>query len=492
LPRKRGAWLRVIMWLLAIIVVLLVMVYFVATSSSFLQHQILPRVSDSLNANVTVSSAEIHPFSHVVLRDLKVQPRNHVTNQPPLLTVPSLNLNYSLMDIIGGKIHVDELTISSPVVTVIQNPDGTSNLDPLLESQKKSTGQQPATAEKSSKPLQVDVRKVTISNASVSMIQYQKNGTRDLVAVTNVDVALTGLKNGEAGKLQFSAIIRDENNPPAPAMYGLLQAKVDGSFNFSFTPDLKPNTVLGDANLDISQAAGSFSDFAKLKGLLHCDLSPTEIKAVSLNFEKDSVHLGELRASGPFDAQKSEGKLNVELLSVDKKVLNLLGASSGFDFGSTTVTLTNQVELAKAGAAISVVGELSASKFQLSRTNQSTPALDLRADYNVSVDKTAQSALLKTLNVSGTQDGRSLLKGELTSPMTIAWGNQTNAVGDSAFTLAVTKLNLRDWKIFLGDMVSAGTNDLNLKVLSQQSGKRVTFDLTNQISNLEANAGSLT
>jgi hypothetical protein len=125
----------------------------------------------------------------------------------------------------------------------------------------------------------------------------------------------------------------------------------------------------------------------------------------------------------------------------------------------------------------------------LSRTNQSTPALDLRADYNVSVDKTAQSALLKTLNVSGTQDGRSLLKGELTSPMTIAWGNQTNAVGDSAFTLAVTKLNLRDWKIFLGDMVSAGTNDLNLKVLSQQSGKRVTFDLTNQISNLEANAG---
>lgn len=479
-PRKRGGWLRVLLWLLAIIVILLVALYFVATSSSFLQHQILPRVSEALNANVTVSSAEIHPFSHVVLRDLKVLPRNQPTNSPPLLTVPNLSMSYSLMDIIGGNIHVDELTISSPTITIVKNPDGSSNLDGFPKSEEKPGP---------SKPLKLDVRKVTISNASVSMIQYQKNGTRDLVAVTNLGVLLTGLKNGNPGKLEFSAIIRDENNPPAPAMYGLLQAKVDGSFNFSFTPDLKPNMVLGDAHMDISQAAGSFSDFAKLNGLLHCDLSPTEIRALSLNFEKDDVHLGELRASGPFDAQKSEGRLNVELLSVDKKVLNLLGASSGFDFGSTTVTLTNQVDLAKAGAAISVVGELSASKFQLSRTNLSTPPLDLRADYNVSVDKTAQSALLKTLNVSGTQDGRSLLKGELTSPMTVAWGNQTNAVGDSAFTLAVTKLNLRDWKIFLGGMVSAGTNDLNLKVLSQQSGKRVTFDLTNQIVNLEANVG---
>ena len=421
----------------------------------------------------------------MVLKDLKVQ----ATNQPALLTAPEVSVSYSLMDIIGGNIHVDDLTIMSPTIQVVQNPDGSSNLDPLTKSQGKTAEKKPESTGKAAKPLQVDVRKVTISGASVAMVQNQKNGTRDLMALTNVAMTLTGLKNGQAGKLEFSAIIRDENNPPAPAMYGLLQAKVDGSFNFGFTADLKPNMVLGDAHLDISQAAGSFSDFAKLNGLLHCDLSPTEIKALSLNFEKDGVHLGELRASGPFDAQKSEGRLSVELLSVDKKVLNLLGAKSGFDFGSTTVTLTNQIDLVKAGAAISVVGELSASKFQLNRTNQSTPALDLRADYNVAVDKTAKTALVRTLNVSGTQEGRTLLSGELTSPMTLAWGSQTNAVGDSAFSLAVTKLNLRDWKIFLGDMVSAGTEDLNLKLMSQQNGKRLAFEVTNQISNLDANAG---
>lgn len=486
-PRKRHSWLRVLRWLVAIVIVLLVVVYFVATSSAFFQHQILPRISKSIHADVTVSSAELHPFSLVVLHDLKVQPVTKATNQPPLLTAHEARVKYSLLDIIGGNIHVDELIISSPTIQVVQNPDGSSNLDPLLQKEKAEGGK--AESGKTSKPLKVDVRKVTISDASVVRIQNRANGTRDLVALTNVDVTLTGLKNGEAGKLELSAVLRDENNPPAPAMYGLLQAKVDGKFNFSFTPDLKPNTVLGDAHLDISQAAGSFSDFAKLNGVLHCDLSPTEIKEVSLNFEKDGVHLGELRASGPFDAQKSQGKLSVELLAVDKKVLNLLGAKSGFDFGSTTITSTNQIELSKEGKAIAAMGVLNASKFQLSRTNQSTPAIDLRADYNVSLDQTEQRALLQTLNVAGTQNGKSLLRGELTSPMTLAWGNQTNTVGDSAFSLAVTKLNLADWKVFLGELASAGMLDLNVKLLSQQSGKQLTFEATNQIQNLSADLG---
>jgi hypothetical protein len=484
-PRKRGSWLRVLLALFVLLIVLVVVVYFVATSSSFLQGQILPRVSKALNANVTVSSAEIHPFSLVVLHDLKVQP----TNQPTLLTAQEARVKYSLMDIIGGNIHVEEMSIMSPVIQIVKDAHGHSNLDPLLEKKEGKTENEKAKSGKESKPPQVNIRKVTISNATISSVENHENGTRDLVELTNVEVVLTGVKNGEAGKLQFSAIMRDEDNPPAPAMYGLLQAKVDGSFNFSFTPDLKPNMVLGDAHLNISQAAGSFSDFAKLNGVLHCDLSPSEIKALSLNFEKDGVQLGELRASGPFDAQKSEGRLSVELVSVDKKVLNLLGAQSGFDFGSTTISLTNQVELTKGGEAISAVGELSASKFQLSRTNLSTPAIDLRANYNVSVDKTEEAALLRTLNVAGTQNGRTLLRGELTSPMTLAWGKQTNGVGDSAFSLAVSKLNLADWKIFLGDLVSAGILDLNLKVLSEQGGKRLTFDTTNQIQNLAADVG---
>ena len=73
-PKKRRGWLRAIAWVFGILIVLLVVVYFVATSGAFFKGVILPRVGKAMNAQVTVSDASISPFSQVVLRNLKVQP----------------------------------------------------------------------------------------------------------------------------------------------------------------------------------------------------------------------------------------------------------------------------------------------------------------------------------------------------------------------------------------------------------------------------------
>ena len=70
---KRSGWLRKLVWLAGIVVVLLVVIYFVATSSAFLKGVILPKVSKSLGVDVTVN-ARISPFSDVLLSDLKIQP----------------------------------------------------------------------------------------------------------------------------------------------------------------------------------------------------------------------------------------------------------------------------------------------------------------------------------------------------------------------------------------------------------------------------------
>src|SRR5262245_46691357 len=109
-PRKRRRWLRAIIWIFSVLIVLLVVVYFVGTSSAVFKGVILPKVSAALNAKVTVSDASISPFSQVILRNLKVE----TTGPEPLATVGEVRLRYSLMDIIGGNIHVDELTASTP------------------------------------------------------------------------------------------------------------------------------------------------------------------------------------------------------------------------------------------------------------------------------------------------------------------------------------------------------------------------------------------
>src|SRR5262252_7002474 len=95
-PRKRRRWLRALVWIFVVFILLLVAVYFVGTSSAFVKGVILPRVSKSINADVTAGDVSISPFKEVMVRNLKVQAQG----QEPLLNVSELHARYSLFDIL--------------------------------------------------------------------------------------------------------------------------------------------------------------------------------------------------------------------------------------------------------------------------------------------------------------------------------------------------------------------------------------------------------
>src|ERR1041384_3830180 len=102
--RKPRRWLRWIGIIFGVLVLLLVAVYFVGTSEWALKSVILPKVSASMNARVTVESASISPFSAVTLRGLKVETKG----ADPLVDAQEVHTSYSLMDIIKGNINVGE------------------------------------------------------------------------------------------------------------------------------------------------------------------------------------------------------------------------------------------------------------------------------------------------------------------------------------------------------------------------------------------------
>ena len=482
-PKKRRRWLRWLACTTAILLVLLVTVYFVATSSGFLKAVILPRVGGALNATVTVSDASIHPFSGIVLRDLKVQ----ANGQPPLVTASEVRISYHLFDILGGNLHVDEIALASPTVELVENPDGSSNLGQILKAlqSKSPAGKKPAAG--ASKPLQIDLGKLTLSNATILQIKNYAGGRSDFAGLTNVNVTLTNLKNGQTAKLDLAADIRVENNSTNAG--GQLDASLKGNFNCALDPDLKPGSAGGSVDFSVSQAGGVFADFANFSAALNCDVTPTEIKQLALRFQQAGSPLGELAVTGPFDTEKMEGKLDVSLHGIDRRLLNLFGAKSGLDFGTTQIDCTNEIELAKAGAVITATGRFDANKVQLTRAGQTTPTLDFSADYDVTVDRAAQSATLRNLDLTGTQNGAPLLSAQLTSPMSLAWGGGANGMGDAALDLAVTDLNLADWKPFLGSIATAGNVGVKLKVLSHQGGKQIGFDLNTDVANLAADVG---
>ena len=485
-PQRRG-WLRWLLWSAGAFVVLLVVVYFVVTSSAFFTGFILPRVSTGINAKVTAGSATIHPFSQVILRDLKVQAKG----QAPLVTAPEVRLSYSLMDILGGKINVAEIALVSPMVELVENPDGSDNLSPILNALKgKPAEAKPGKPATPGKPLQIDLRKLTLANVTLLKIKNYAGGTRDLMEVTNLNLTLADVKNGGTGTLELSAATCVENNPPAPGTNGMLSADLKGSFNFALTSDLKPGSVKGELHCTVAQAAGVFSDFAALGAALNCDVTPTDIKEVALQFTRSGATLGALRVSGPFDAQKMEGRVEVNLTQLDKQVLNLAGAASGIDFGPTTISSTNQIQLSQGGATIVIAGGLNVNQLQLTRQNATTPSLNLSARYGVTVNRPAQTALLQQLTLNGTQNGSPLLDAQLTEPMNLAWGGSGGPVGNSSLDLTVTHLSLADWKSFAGNLAPAGDVGLKLKVTAQNGGKQIGFDLSSDINGLAARFGS--
>lgn len=478
-PGKRSSWLRKLLFAFGGLLLLLVAAYFVVTSSAFFKGVILPRASKAVGGQITVAKASISPFSQVHLHQLKVQ----TTGTEPLLQAKEVRLRYSLFSILRGTPKVDEVTIVSPVVQVIENADGTSNLDPLLKK-----GEQPASkpSAPAGKPPQIDLKNFTLKNATVRRVKNLKAGGRDVAELSGVNITLDQLKNGQPGKLTIATALKltRSNND-------MLEAKSAGQIEFTLGANLMPQVLKAKVEQEILRAEGSLRELAGHRTMLTGDVTPAEVKEFSLRFNQGDKLLGELKVTGPLDLAKKEGRLKLEVVSIDRQVLNLIGAPLGIDFGTTTLNSTSEISLTQGGSIIAANTRFNAARFSLTQKGQTTPSLDLQAACNVTVNTTDKTALLQTLTLDGVQNQKPLLRGSLTRPMTFAWGNAATATGDSAFDLTVADFNFADWQAVLGDSVSAGKLSLNLNVLSQQGGRQLKLGLTSQVVDLSLRLGAM-
>ena len=483
-PRKRSSWPKTLAIVVVGLLALLVILYFVATSSAFIKSVVLPRVGKAINGELTVHDVALSPFSQIILSKLALK----TIGTEPLLIADDLRIRYKLFSILGGKIEVEEVSIVAPIVQIVQEADGTTNLDPLLQTGK----QQPSKTANQKGSTHLDVHNVALKNATVRFTKKEKDGSSQTTELSNVDVTLDQLKNGEPGKLTLAAGLKLRRNypPSAKRTNDVLEGKMNGTFGFAIDADLRPKSINGNARLDVARAEGAFQDLAGLGSTLQAEMTPTDIKQVTLHFERGGQGLGQLAISGPLDLAKTEGKLKLEIQSIDRQVLNLFGASRGWDFGNSKLDATNLVELGQNGSVIAATGKVSGNQIGIRQNNQSTPALDLDVNYQVSVNLNQKTAAVQTLSILGKQNQNELLRASLDRPMNLNWGSSAQGLPDSTFQLAIQQLNLRDWQAVLGTNLPTGKVGLQLNIRAEKDGKQLSTKLASHIQDLAVRFGT--
>jgi type II secretion system protein N len=237
--RKRR-WGRRVVIALVVLVVPLVVGYFVATSEPFFKGVILPKASKSLNAKITVAEAAIKPFSQVILRGVKV----HTTGAEPLAIVQEARVRHSLVDILRGNIKVQEITALSPVIHIVMNPDGTSNLDPLRKPQKAEKPAGKPSERKPKEPTRLDIGQIKIENGTLRKTQLVEGGSPQVTEISNLNFTVANVQNGEAGSLDLSG-----------QLGGQLEGALQGKVNFALTEKLKPQSLSGNAAVVINKTS---------------------------------------------------------------------------------------------------------------------------------------------------------------------------------------------------------------------------------------------
>lgn len=467
-PPKR--WPRRLAKGVGIFVAVLVVLYFVVTSSFFLKSVVVPRVGSALNAQLGVESISLRPFSSVRIRKLNLQP---VPGATPLLTVEEVSASYSLWDIIHKRFNIDAVSIVSPVIEIVEQPDGSSNLDPLLK-----RGE--AKAEPESKPTQappqVHLNRFQLQNATVRRTKILADGAQERVELNGLNISLSNLRNGHSAALSIAANLG----------YGdLLKAELSSDIDCGLTTELKPERIQGKIALRTTAADKQFAPLAGVAAEVNCQLSPTDLEEFSVTLARTGKTLARLSAAGPLELARRQGRIKLSLTGIDRELLNLLGAASGIDFTGTSISSEHVIELGESVQTITAQGNVKVNQLTLTRNSASNKPVDLLLEYHGGLNRADHSAVIERFSISGTD---SFLRGGLQQPVRISFAEGAASASDSQFSMGVTNFNLADWRNLLGD--TTGTLNLALDARAEQSGKRVTLDLRSSLTNLATQVGS--
>lgn len=394
-PPRRRSWLRRLFGLAVFGTLLLVVLYFIVTSTAFFQFVVLPKIGQEFESDLHVGDARIRP-TQATLRDLSVR----FGTEPPWLTAKQVRLRYSLRSLLQGSWHLSDFSLVEPTFNFIKHDDGTSNLGPLLARLKDAWP-----SLNNSQPSAHYVQRLHITDGQMYLTAETTGGKERTIAVHDITWNLNNTTRGQAGTIDFIGRILLNSRwtlDEAPE----LEAGVESKFAFEFADKRKPLLLQGRTELAVNNAQGGLVQLEQVQSAIECQITPTEIQQLLCSFTQHGTNLGVIQLNGPFDLAAQRGDLQFLAHAVDPRLLRLFGWQTGLDFA--WLQSTNRLQIRS--NEVAVIGRTSLTDLSWTRgSNRISQALAL-LDLNVWAQNQAQmvTGVLNLPDLSGQLGGRAL------------------------------------------------------------------------------------
>lgn len=456
------------------LLILLALAYFIGTSGWFIRTVILPRVGKTVNANITAGDISLSPFSKIEIKNLALT----TTDNRPIASFSNISARYDLMKILRGNIEVGEVILDSPVINYEINEDGTSNIDKLG-----GTSAPSPKPSQTARPLNLFLGSLVINNGTVNFTQKSKTGSINAV-VNNLNLKINGVKNGGAPSLSLSAIwnlvISSATNKNE------LNGNAKANLELSLNTELMPQNGKGNVELNVNRATGDFSDVGGISAILNLDAGLNEIKNLNLKFSRANESLGTITVAGAYDINKKEADIKLNIEKISGAVLTLAGAKFGMAITSDGLDSALAVRVANKGNTINTRGNLNCLKLGINKSGMQTPVVDIKSQFDIAADLSNSNAVVRAFDLNINQNNKQILALNLSKELAVNWGKTGGDIGDSALNLAVSSLNLADWRGLIGTNIESGIINSKASAVIKNGGKSVTFDVNGDISKLNA------
>jgi AsmA protein len=205
LGRRIAVGIAIAAGALVVLVVVLVLLVDSGAVTKRVVDLVVPRVSASLGRDVAIRGADLKlfPQTRVRLQGFSVAGR---PGEPPLLGAEALDVEVALWPLLrslGKDVQINAVSLDRPAVNAIRAKDGTWNYQGLGPGPEK--GPQPTTPP--GEKARVVVRRLSIRNGSVRVVDATRPGSEAGIALQAIDLDMTGVGPGLPFGVNLSAAL---------------------------------------------------------------------------------------------------------------------------------------------------------------------------------------------------------------------------------------------------------------------------------------------